>query len=302
VETPPGAQSQTDWGEYPRVDIGDGPEPLHAFVMVLSHSRKPAVVWSRREDQLSWQSCHNEAYRRLQGIAAVNRIDNVKTAIASGAGAWGRINETYRSYARAVGFHIDACQSGEANAKGKVEAKVRLGRLRANPGVSRFDGLEHLQSWTDARLEQWSNRALCPATGQTVHASWEGELERLAPLPILPEPYDVVVTRPVHKDCMVRFENRSYPVPFAYVGRMVEVRGCVATVQILADGQVVREYVRHSRERLLMDPTCYDGESTERVLAPPPLGRMGQKLQQIMEMPVEERPLDLYGALSEVAR
>lgn len=45
VETIPGAQTQSDWGEYPRVDVGQGPESLHAFVMVLSHSRKPAVVW-----------------------------------------------------------------------------------------------------------------------------------------------------------------------------------------------------------------------------------------------------------------
>lgn len=87
VETPPGAQSQTDWGEFPRVDVGEGPEPLHAFVMTLSHSRKTAVVWSRREDELHWLSCHNAAFRRLDGVAAVNRIDNVKTAVAVGAGA-----------------------------------------------------------------------------------------------------------------------------------------------------------------------------------------------------------------------
>jgi hypothetical protein len=29
---------------------------------------------------------------------------------------------------------------------------------------------------------------------------------------------------------------------------------------------------------------------------------MGQKLQEIYEMPVKHRPLDLYGALAEVAR
>ncbi|NIP81232.1 MAG: DDE-type integrase/transposase/recombinase, partial [Gemmatimonadetes bacterium] len=89
--------------------MGDGPEPLHAFVMVLSHSRKPAVVWSRDETLLSWLACHNEAYRRFGGVAAVNRIDNLKTAIVAGAGAWGTIHPTYRAYARAVGFHVDAC-------------------------------------------------------------------------------------------------------------------------------------------------------------------------------------------------
>jgi transposase len=230
VETPPGAQSQTDWAEYPRVDIGEGPEPLSAFVMRLSHSRKSAVVWSRSKTLLPWLSCHNGAFERLAGVAAVNRIDNVRTALASGAGPWGRIHPAYRAYARAVGFHIDACLPRDPEAKGKGEAAVRLSRPRVDPGRRRYDGLEHLQQWTDERLEAWAKRALCPATGLTVQESWQRELERLRPLPILPEPFDIAVTRPVHKDCMVRFEERSYPVPFAWVGQRVEVRGCLGKV------------------------------------------------------------------------
>lgn len=302
VETPPGAQTQTDWAEFPRVDVGEGPEPLHAFLMVLSHSRKPALVWSRSENELHWLSCHNGAYRRLGGVAAVNRVDNVKTAIASGAGAWGVINETYRTYARSVGFHIDACSPGEGNAKGKVEAKVRLSRLLGDVERRRYDSLDHLQEVTDQRLEAWSKRTVCPATGKKIFESWEEEGERLAELPILPEPFDVVVTRPVHKDCMVYFENRSYPVPFVHVGKTVEVRGCAGKVQILAGGRIVREYPRHTPERLLLDPTCYEGKATDRVLPPTPLGRMGRKLQEIMAIPIQMRPLDLYAALAEVAR
>jgi hypothetical protein len=112
VETPPGAQSQSDWGEFRRVDLGDpeGPATLYAFVMVLSHCRKEAVVWSRSTDQLAWHHVHNEAYRRLGGVAAVNRIDNLKTGIASGCGAWGQVNEQYRAYAKTLGFHVDACE------------------------------------------------------------------------------------------------------------------------------------------------------------------------------------------------
>ncbi len=302
VETPPGAQTQSDWGEYPRVDIGEGRQPLHAFVMVLSHSRKPALVWSPSEDELHWLWCHNGAYRRLGGIAAVNRIDNVKTGIASGAGAWGVINETYRTYARAVGFHIDACSPGEGNAKGKVEAKVRLSRLLGDVERRPYDSLEELQEVTDRRLEAWSKRTICPATGKTVQESWEREVEHLSSLPILPEPFDVVVTRPVHKDCMVNFENRAYPVPFVHVGQTVEVRGCAGKVQFLSDGRIVREYPRHSEERVLTDTTCYEGKATDRVLPPTPLGRMGRKLQEIWEMPVHMRPLNLYAALAEVAR
>ena len=76
VETPPGAQSQTDWGTFPRVWIAGEPVGVYSFVMGLSFSRMPAIVWSERKDQVSWLSCHNAAYRRLGGVAAVNRIDN----------------------------------------------------------------------------------------------------------------------------------------------------------------------------------------------------------------------------------
>jgi transposase len=301
VETPPGAQTQTDWGEFPRMDVGQGPEPLHAFVMVLSHSRKPAMVWSRDETQVNWLACHNAAYERLRGVAAVNRIDNVKTAIANGAGAWGTIHPVYRAYARAVGFHIDACAPREPQAKGKTEAKVKLSRRLVDTERS-YRGLEELQGETDARVERWARRSICPATGRTVQESFEQELEQLAPLPILPEPFDVAVTRPVHRDAMVHFEDRQYAVPFAHVGERVEVRGGAGIVQILAGGRIVQTYPRGTAERVLIDPRCYEGEATERVRPPPPLGRMGKRLQEIAALPVEQRPLDLYAALAEVAR
>ncbi len=154
----------------------------------------------------------------------------------------------------------------------------------------------------DGRVERWAKQSVCPATGKTVWDSCQEEIPFLGKLPILPEPFDVVVTRPVNPDCTVRFEGRSYPVPFRYVGTRVEVRGCAGRVQILAEGRVVREYPRHTRELILIDPSCYEGEPTERVLPPPPLGRMGRRLEAILELPVERRPLDLYAALAEVAR
>jgi transposase len=302
VETVPGAQGQSDWGEYPKVIVGGAPSTLYAFVMSLSHSRMPAVIWSERTDQLSWHDCHNKAFRRLDGVPAVNRIDNLKTGIASGAGAWGVINPAYRAYAKEVRFHIDACQAGAADAKGKVEAKVKLSRGAIDPYRKHWDDLEHLQRFTNERIERWAAKALCPATGLSVLESWEKEKRSLQPLPILPEPFDVAVTRTVRPDCMVCFENRSYPVPFEYAKERVEVRGCSGRVQILANGQVIREYPRKTKERLLVDPSCYDGEATDRVLPPTPLGKMGKKLQEIYDMPVEARPIDLYAALAEVAR
>jgi transposase len=306
VETPAGAQTQSDWGEFRRVDLGDpeGPTTLYAFVMVLSHSRKEAVVWSRSMDQLAWHHVHNEAYRRLDGVAAVNRIDNLKTGIARGCGAWGHINEQYRVYARTIGFHVDACEVRSPEQKGKTERRVGdckgldvLGR--------RFDGLGGLQAWTDADRAARAIKRICPATGLSVAASWEAEKPFLRPLPaLLPEPFDTVKTAPVHKDCVVHFEGRSYVVPFSYVGREVEVRGCSGSVQILdpRTAVVLISYPRHTPERILIEPACYEGPGTAQVLPPKPLGRMARKLQEIAALPVEQRPVDLYAALAEVAR
>jgi len=306
VETPPGAQAQTDWGEYRSVDIGgpDGPETLYAFVMTLGHSRAEAIIWSRSMDQLAWHRCHNEAFKRLGGVPATNRIDNLKTGMGHGAGSWGQVNAQYASYAGAMGFHVDACEPGCPRSKGKTERRVGVSR---GLGVQdlHFDSLEHLQEWTDARVLASAKRRICPATGESVLASWEAEKAFLRPLPaLLPEPFDVVVRRPVHEDCMVRFENRQYSVPFAYEGEQVEVRGCSGRVQIVDEktGEVIQEHARHTRERILIDSSCYEGPSTERHIAPKPLGRMGQRLQELAAEPVQKRAVELYAALAEVAR
>lgn len=301
VETPPGAQAQVDWGELAGLDTGDGPETLYAFVMVLSHSRKAVVVWCRRMDQLAWHHAHNEAFRRLGGVPAVVRIDNLKTGIVHGAGPWGRVNTAYRAYARSVGFHVDACLPRCPEDKGKVESTVGTiqRRLRLK---GPYPGLEALQGHSDEQLARWDERRVCPATGESVQASWLAEQRALRPLPLLPEVFDAVATRTVHGDCTVNFEGRTYSVPFRLCGLAVEVRGCATAVQVLHDGRVVAEHPRAGRQRVVIDPGHYEGPGDERVAPPVPLGRMGRRLQEIVMQPVEQRPIDLYAALAEVAR
>ena len=292
VETPPGAQAQVDWGEFDRIDVGAGPQTLYGFVLVLSHSRKEVLIWCRRMDQLAWQHAHTEAFRRLGGVPAVLRIDNLKTGVGQGAGPWGQVNEAYRSYANGLGFHIDACLPRCPEDKGKVENKVGNLKRRLRPEGRWFAGLEGLQVWTDGELTRWAQQRVCPASGACVEASWLAEQPHLRPLPpVLPLAFDVALTRAVHKDCTVSFEGRTYSVPFVLCGLAVEVLGCAEVVQVLHAGRVVSEHPRH-----------YEGPGDERVAPPVPLGQMGRRLQEILATPVEQRPVDLYAALAEVAR
>jgi len=119
---------------------------------VLSHSRKEVLVWCQAMDQLAWHHAHNEAFRRLGGVPAVLRIDNLKTGVGQGAGPWGQLNEAYRNYAKALGFHVDACLPRCPEDKGKVESKVGHLQRRLRLGGQPFAGLADLQAWSDAEL------------------------------------------------------------------------------------------------------------------------------------------------------
>lgn len=306
VETPPGAQAQLDWAIFPGVAVGGERRELSALLLSLSWSRWCALWWGTRRDQLSWLAGHNALLRRVGGVPAVIRIDNDTAAVAHGAGPWGALSEPYRRYALTVRFHVDLCLPRQPQAKGKIERRVRASRGRIDPTREHWRDLAELQRYSDEQLALDARRRRCPATGGSVHEAWEAERPKLAALPILPEPFDAVATRTVAADCLVSFEGRQYSVPFAWVGQRVEVRGAAGRVQILAgrDGafSVVAEHPRHTGARIVLDPRHYDGPSTARVTAPPPLGRMGQRLQQIAAMPVAHRPIDLYAALAEVAR
>ena len=224
------------------------------------------------------------------------RIDNVKTAIAKGAGAWGTINETYRRYAVQKRFHIDACQPRHPQGKGKVERGAIV------PYNQAFDSLEDLQAWTDAGLEERALHLRRPATGTSIAEAWEQERRLLTPLPEpLCEPFDIVVRRPVGRDCMVNFEGRQYSVPFRFVRQEVEVRGLACRVQLLKDWEVIAEHPRGTDMLILRNEIHYEGEDTEHVRAPMPLGRMGRRLQEIAAK-VQHHSLDLYARLAEVAR
>jgi hypothetical protein len=118
--------------------------------------------------------------------------------------------------------------------KGKVERHVRELRETVDPRREAFDSLEHLQAATDARLAERAQRLRCPITGTPIAEAWARERRLLTPLPeTLPDPFDVVVRRPVGIDCMVSFEGRRYSVPFRFVGQEVEIRGLAGRVQFL---------------------------------------------------------------------
>ena len=302
VETPAGAQGQADWASFPSVVVAGRTHDLLGFHLQLSWSRFAAVVWSWRKDQLAWQEAHIAALTRLGGVPACIRVDNEKTAVVRGAGAWGEHNPAYQRFAQRARFHIDLCPPRAPEAKGKIERRIRDHRHWLDPRGREWDSLQELQAWSDRQGLCRAERRLCPATGGSVLSAWEQERPLLGELVTLPRPFDVVVCRRVSQDCTIRFEGRAYSVPFALLGCEVEIYGCSGEVEIRHQGALVATHPRATLERIVLDPTHYEGEATDRVLPPVPLGRMGRRLAELADLVPERRPLDLYAALAEAAR
>lgn len=307
IETPPAAQMQSDWLETSIRLIGDDGTvqlvTLYGFVLTLSHSRKTAVIWSQKMDQLAWHHVHNEAFKRIGGIAAVNRIDNLKTGVASGSGVWGKINESYAAYARTMGFHVDPHEARQPQQKGKVERRV--GAFKKLDLARVFGSIVELQTYTDEMLQRDSVVRKCSISGTGVHATWIVERKLLRPLPAtMPLPFDLIKRAAVHKDCTVRFEGRTYSVPYRFANKSVEIRGCSGIVQIIdpVSGVVEREYPRKTQELLLIDASCYeptaDEETDHGVPRPLPLGRMARRLEEIAAQGVATRSIDFYAQIA----
>ena len=311
IETRPGTQGQVDWGTR-KIFVHElgGVTPLKAFLMTLSHSRISPVRFYLDETQLSWLDGHNHALTFLGGVPLTLRIDNLKTGVKKGAGAWAELNDTYQAYGDEMGFLIDPARPRSGRDKGKVERRVQDvigGIIRTD---ERFVTLSDLNEATSERIIQRAKKLTNPVTGDSVYDTWLQEREVLQALPaVLPVPFDVQVVRTVGRDCLINFEGRQYAVPFPHAHRAVQVRGAPGKVQILADGRVVQEYPRGTKSRLLVDQSCYDpvkvsnskpaisGPMKQRVEAPAPLGRIGRTIVADKSWEAARRPLSDYEAL-----
>jgi transposase len=303
VETPPGVQAQHDWFDF-AARIGGALQALHGLIGTLSHSRGRFIWVSPTMTQLAWQTGHLALFQRYQGVPLWIRLDNLKTAVAQGAGPTAVLTPAFAVFARECGFGVDPCRAATGSDKGKVERNVRSVRSDcADLLVHEWPSVAHLQAALDQRSQERHARERCPVTGTTIAVALAAERALLQPVPGLHDPFDCVVARRVTRDALVSFEGRRYSVPFAWIDRVVEVRGTAQQVVLLAEGVEIARHNRHTAARLVLVPSHYDGPSTASVRAPTPLGRRARA--QLASLPGAARiarPLADYVLLLDATR
>jgi transposase len=305
VETPPGVQAQHDWFDFQGRIAGER-RALHGLIGTLSASRATFVWVSPTMTQVAWQTGHLALFTRYGGVPLWIRLDNLRTAVASGAGPTAVLTPAFQTFARTCGFAVDPCRAATGSDKGKLERAVRTQRgVFSDLLQADWPSLEAFQQALDRRAAEVHTLRRSPLTGTTILEALTAERTVLQPLPGVVEPFDCVVARRVSRDCFVSFEGRRYSVPFAAVGRTVEVRGTARDVVILTDGRELARHARHTPTRLLIRSEHYEGESPPTVVAPTPLGRRARlQLEGLAGLPTPAtvtRPISAYIALVEEA-
>ena len=205
VETPAGAQAQVDWAHFPGLLVGGEAVDLVALHMVLSWSRREAIVWAPVTGRLVLAELPHGLLR------AAGR--------GAGGGAGGQRADGGGAGRRGVGHDqrgVSALRDGAA-----VPCRCLRTAAAAGQGQSRAPGARpaagNRPEWAELRgprsaagLDRWPTGGAGARSGAARRAgrAWRrpGHEERvlLTPLPApLPEPFDVVVMRPVGRDGLV---------------------------------------------------------------------------------------------------
>jgi hypothetical protein len=294
VETPPGAQAQADWAEFPRMRVGGEAWRPHAFHLVLSHSRAEAIVWSERDGPAGLapraQRGAAPARRRAGRDARRQREDGDR----HGRRALGQINEPTRPTRGRSRFHVDATRRGRPRRRARSSGASWRTSGASTPRREDWEerggaaGVDGRARWRRAPA------ATCPATGTTACGSWEAEL-RLAPLPAAPR-----ALRP--GGAAARGDRRHGALRGPDLQRALRLRqpggGGARLRETCRPGPTAASWpsTRAAPPSGSHRPAHYEGPSTERVWRSGAAGKMGRGSRRSGRSPRAAADRSLRGA------
>ena len=135
-ETPPGLQSQIDWGQA-RVRLGAAWEVRHVFVLTLGFSRRSVYVPCLSEALGDLLDAHEQAFAHFGGHTQEHLYDRPRTVCAPSGTHGVRWNTTFKAFADFWGFEPRLCRAYRAQTKGKVHyLELRHASRRADRSPS----------------------------------------------------------------------------------------------------------------------------------------------------------------------
>jgi transposase len=253
-ETAPGEQAQVDWGQV-TVTLGGVRTKVHVFVMTLGYSRRGYAEGYLDERMASLLSAHEHAFEHFGGACQTLLYDRMRTVVAGLVedGSRARLNDKFSAFADHWGFAVRLCRPYRAKTKGKVESGVKYVKGNFVPGRS-FVDLEDF----NAQLAAWQAEIADVRVHGTTH---QLPIERFADEAGALIPFTgrrsflqaMVRERKVAEDWLVSIDANRYSVPFALIGKTVQVTRENDQWVIRHAGKIVAEHeilAGHARIRI----------------------------------------------------
>jgi transposase len=299
-ETPPGLQSQLDWGQA-LIPFRAGRAIRHIFVLTLGFSRRSFYLACPDEQLPTFLDAHERAFDYFGGHTQEHLYDRPRTVCrptGDGQVIW---NATFQAFAAYWGFAPRLCRPYRAQTKGKVESGVKYFKRNFLPGRDFVDD-QHLGE----DLLAWMTTIADQRIHGTTH---ERPIDRFAeeqrclvctaghPAFRLEASYPRVVA----EDFLVSLDTNRYSVPFRLIGRTVEVQRQAGRVSIRYQGALVAEHAELAgRHQVQLLPEHGPG-AIARNPRQPRLAHPAQAAPGWQDLPVPIRDLAVYEACARPA-
>jgi len=255
-ETAPGEQAQVDWGQV-TVTLGGVRTKVHVFVMTLGYSRRGYAEGYLDERMASLLSAHEHAFEHFGGACQTLLYDRMRTVVAGLVedGSRARLNEKFSAFADHWGFAVRLCRPYRAKTKGKVESGVKYVKGNFVPGRS-FADLEDFNAQLSAWQAEIADMRVHGTTHQLPIERFADEAGALIPFAGGRSFLQAMVReRKVAEDWLVSIDANRYSVPFALIGKTVQITRENDQWVIRHAGKVVAEHeILAGRARIRIKP------------------------------------------------
>jgi hypothetical protein len=310
IDHPAGEEIQWDWLELHHTPWS---EPGFVLVGALSHSGRFRAVVCEQMTVGHLAGAMHEILVGLGGTSRVWRTDRMATAVIPGTN---RLAPQFAQLAKHYGVEVAVCPPHRPQRKGVVEAAIRYlgGRWWR---TAKAESLGQAQQSLDRFCAEVSDRRR--RRGSTVGQL--GADEPLRPLPALPYPAQIMVTRVASRSALVAFEANRYSVPPAYAARTVTVIAGVGDpiIRVVSGaGEVIAQHhrapagaeqtVRSVEHARLLEAAVLDAFTTQttcqtKVNRPPGETALAElaRLKGVVDEPTPVISLERYAHLATVA-
>jgi len=216
------------------------------FVAALGASSYTFVEVMESEDLPSWIQAHVYCFEYMQGVAQITVPDNTKTAVTRPCFYEPDINRTYLEMAQHYNTVVIPARKGRARDKAKVESGVLVAQrwVLAALRNQTFFSIAQARRAVAQKREELNDRPL-KKLGVSRRELF-GKLDRpaLQPLPAHRFEYADWLTPTVNVDYHVECFKHFYSVPYQLVGKKLEARVTLTTVEMLHKGVRVATHAR----------------------------------------------------------